>query len=249
MDKDQHSIETYLEGTMTSEERQAFEQRLSQEPELSEAYQNELAAREFIKEAGRLELKNTLEDFDVQMQAASTSKRIIPLWAKNAMRVAALLILFAGVYQVFLTFGGVNTSEVYDTYFEVYEAPSLERDASGTAIPNWELAVASYRNEAYAEAIPYLEKSQGEVPDYLVAFYLGMSEMSQKEPNLEQAVQHFEEVLATDNDYRQQAEWYKALALLQLEKEEEAAAIFKRIVAANSYQHEKAAAILKLKIK
>jgi len=247
MDKDQQTIEAYLEQTMTSEERLAFERRLSQEPTLSEAYDNEITARELIKHAGRLELKNALEAFDNQMQDAPVQRKVIPLWAKNAMRVAALLILFAGVYQVFLTFGGVNTSKVYDTYFEAYEAPSLER--GGNESPNWKLVVASYRNETYKEALPFLEKSQGEVPDYLIAFYTGISLMAVQQPNLEQAVQNFNTVLATDNDYHQQAEWYKALALLKMEKKEEALILLKRIVAAKNYQHEEAAAILELDIK
>jgi len=247
MDKDQHIIEAYLERTMTSEVRLAFEQRLSQEPALSEAYENEMAARELIKQAGRLELKSTLEDFDSQMPEESTHKSVIPLWAKNAMRVAALLILFAGVYQVFLTFSGVNTSEVYGTYFEAYEAPSVERD--GNESPNWKLVVASYRNEAYQEALPFLEQSKGEVPDYLIAFYTGISLMAVQQPDLEQAVQNFNTVLATDNDYHQQAEWYKALALLKMEKVEEAKVIFKRIVAAKNYKHKEAESILKLNLK
>jgi len=249
MDKDQHTIEDYLEGKMTSEERLAFEQRLSQETTLSEAYENEVSARELIKEAGRLELKNTLEEFDTQIQDEPVRKKIIPLWGWNGMRVAALLVLFVGVYQVFQTFGGADTSEVYDTYFEAYEAPSLERDVSGTDNPNWKLVVESYRNETYKETLPFLEQSQGEVPDYLIAFYTGVSLMAMHEPNLEQAVQNFNTVLATDNDYHQQAEWYKALALLKMEKKKEAKAIFERIVEAKNYQHVQAAFILKLSLR
>ena len=247
MDKDQHIIEAYLERTMTSEERLAFEQRLSQEPELSEAYENEVAARELIKQAGRLELKSTLEDFDSQMPMESSQKSVIPLWAKNAMRVAALLILFAGVYQVFLTFTGVNTSEVYDDYFEAYEAPSLERD--GNESPNWKSVIASYSKKAYKESLPLLQQSEGEVPDYLIAFYRGISLMALQQPDLEQAVQNFNAVLASDNDYRQQAEWYKALALLKMEKVEEAKTILKSIVAQKNYQYEKAESILNLNLK
>ncbi|MEM7085509.1 MAG: hypothetical protein AAF489_04960 [Bacteroidota bacterium] len=249
MDKDQHNIEAYLERTMTSEERLVFERRLAEEPTLSEAYDSEIAARELIKQAGRLELKNTLEALDSQMREEPIPKKVIPLWAKRAMRVAALLILFAGVYQVFLTFNGVDTSEVYDTYFEAYESPSWERDVSGTVDSNWKLVVESYQNAAYKEALPLLKKSKGEVPDYLISFYTGISIMAGQSTDLEQAIQNFDAVLATDNDYHQQSEWYKALALLKLEKKEEALTIFKRIVEAKNYQYEEAATILELDIK
>lgn len=181
------------------------------------------------------------------MPKEPTQKSVIPLWAKNAMRVAALFILFAGVYQVFLTFNGVNTSEVYDDYFEAYEAPSLERD--GSENPNWKLVIASYSKEAYKEALPLLQQSEGEVPDYLIAFYRGISLMAMQQPDLEQAVQNFNAVLASDNDYHQQAEWYKALALLKMEKAEEAKAILRRIVAEKNYQHEEAKSIMKLNLK
>lgn len=244
MDKDQHSIEEYLEGMMTSEEKLVFEQRLSQEPALSKAHEMEISARELIMQAGRLELKNTLEALDAQIQNEPIQKSLMPMWVKNSMRVAALLILFVAVYQVFLNSDAVNTSEVYDTYFETYAAPSLERD--GRTDLNWNLVVESYQNEAYKEALVFLKKSEGEVPDYLIDFYTGMSLMAVQPPEFGLAVQNFDKVLATDNDYHQQAEWYMGLALLKMEKEEEAVVLFKRIVAAKNYQYEEAKSILKL---
>ena len=73
--------------------------------------------------------------------------------------------------------------------------------------------------------------------------------MAVQQPELEQAVQNFNTVLATDNDYHQQAQWYKALALLKMEEVEQAKIIFKSIVAAKNYQHEEAESILKLNLK
>jgi tetratricopeptide (TPR) repeat protein len=73
--------------------------------------------------------------------------------------------------------------------------------------------------------------------------------MSVQQPNLEQAIQNFNAVLASDNDSHQQAEWYKALALLKMEKVEEAKAILTRIVAAKNYQYDEAESILKLNLR
>ncbi len=66
-------------------------------------------------------------------------------------------------------------------------------------------------------------------------------------PYFQRAINSFDIVLQTDNDYRQQAQWYKALALLGINNKKEAIAIFTSIVEKRSYNYTEAEEILKLK--
>ena len=253
MNKYQLDIEKYLDGHMDLNEKTAFETRLKTDITLLKAYEDELSARELIKEAGRLELKETLHNIDREMGNAASdlapeTGRVMPLWMKRALPLAAMIIIFLGVFQ-YMRSGGISSAEVYDSYFEPYAAPSVVRDSNEAPLENWETAANLYAQKKYEVALPYFEKAQTEVPEYLSEFYRGMSHLSSEAPLYSRAITAFDKVLATDNDYTQQAMWYKALALLEIQNKEEAFRILESIVANQSYNHKAAAEILKLKIK
>jgi len=246
MDDQQSNIEKYIEGKMTAEELQAFEQQLTIDTALANAYEAEIVARQLITEAGRLDLKETLEVFDAEMEHSPGQGGVIPLWMKRVLPVAAMFVIFIGVYQIILI-DSTTSSEVYDTYFETYAAPSVLRDVGIDESINWEMATNLYAAKNYRDAVLYFAKAEGEVPVYLSEFYKGMSNMNLDAPYYQRAINAFDIVLQTDNDYRQQAQWYKALALLGINNKEEAIAIFNSIVENRSYNYMKAEEILKLK--
>lgn len=253
MNKHQSHIEKYLDGLMDSQEQTAFEARLKTDTTLFRAYEDELSARALIKEAGRMELKETLQNIDREVAGGPNEPlqvpgRVMPLWMKRALPLAAMIIIFLGVFQ-YIRSGGISSAEVYNSYFEPYAAPSAVRDSNEEPLENWETAANLYAQKKYREALPYFEKAQSEVPQYLSEFYRGMSHLSSEAPLYSRAITAFDRVLATDNDYTQQALWYKALALLEIQNKVEAFQILETIVANKSYKHEAAAEILKLKIK
>jgi len=253
MDNYQNNIEKYIAGKMTADEQKDFEQQLVTNSALSKAYKSELTARQLIIEAGRLELKNTLDNFDAEMNrtysnASKTRRKVMPLWAKRLLPIAAMLIIFIGVYQTI--FNNVMTSsEAYHNYFETYAAPSVVRNANGNEFPNWEIATNLYTLKEYKEALFYFSKAEGEIPQYLLEFYKGMSTMNMETPYYQNAINSFETVLETDNDFREQANWYKGLALLQLNKKVAALIVFESIAEIKSFNYKKAEEILKLKLK
>lgn len=253
MNNYQQDIERYLNGEMTSAEQRAFEQQRTTDTALAEAYEAELSARNWAKDAGRLELKKKLQQVDAQMLQETPAQmeaggKVLPLWIKRVLPIAAMVIIFLGVYQ-FMVSGSLTTSEVYDTYYTVYESPSVLRDSGDESKINWETAARLYSERKYREAIPYFSKAEAEVPQYLAAFYKGMSNLNLDGPYYTRAIAAFDTVLQTDNDYREQAQWYKALALLQIQQKEEATALLKTIVENKSYNYQNAEDILKLKLK
>ncbi|MBT8255454.1 MAG: hypothetical protein KJO23_02850 [Bacteroidia bacterium] len=243
MDKLQQDIERYLHGKMGGEELLAFDLRLQKDKELANLLQEEQLARKVIREAGRLELKETLQEFENEMPARNMRPRVIPLWIKRAFPVAAMVIIFFGLYQVFKQ--NTMTPEVaFDTYFESYAAPSVLRDNEGSAMMNWKQATQLFSDGDYQEAAIYFDRSVGEVPSYQAEFYKGLSQLSMEAPYFQRAVNSFDRVLETDNDFVQQARWYKALALIGMNKQSEAQPLLKEIVANEAYNHQQAAELL-----
>lgn len=239
-------IERYLDGEMTESEMRDFEHRLATDRNLSESYGAMVTARKLITQAGRLELKEKLESFEEEPARKSSIK---PLWVKRAFPIAAMLIIFFGVYQWLIFNNGISGDEVYTNYYETYKAPSVIRDTGTNELTNWKRATEYYRKQEHEEAIVYFSKAEKEIPQYLVAFYTGMSMLEVEAPDYQAALNNFETVLQSDNDYTQQATWYKGLLLLKLGKNEEAISVFENIVEAQTYHYQKAEEILKKKIK
>jgi tetratricopeptide (TPR) repeat protein len=253
MDTNHKDIENYIDGALTPPEMETFRERLQTDPILAEAYESELNARRLITEAGRLDLKDTLEQFDAEMKQHSnatvkTTGKVIPLYMKRVLPIAAMLIIFLGIFTVMQN-DSMTTSEAYTTYFSTYEAPSVIRDATRNELVNWETAAQLYSEKKYREAIPYFTKAQGEVPQYLSEYYKGMCNLNLDGAYYQRAVTALDIVLETDNDYREQAQWYKALTLLKMNQIKEATTLFETIAAQKTYNYKEAEEILKLELK
>jgi len=242
-------IEKFIAGQLSIDEARDFEYRLATDKEFNTNYRATIAANELITEAGRLDLKKKLESFDAETLKNSEEKKIMPLWVKRSLPIAALLVIFFGIYQFGLFNKSMTSSEVYSNNFEVYEAPSALRDVEESSQINWEVGIELYSNMEYDEALERFSNAEENIPEYIVFFYKGVSAMAQGQPNYEIALQNFESVMQSDNDYRQQSKWYKALIMLKTDRREVAFAIFNEIVSAKSFNYKKANRILKTKFK
>jgi tetratricopeptide (TPR) repeat protein len=241
-------IERYLSNKMTEPEVKEFQNRLQSKAKFASEYEKTIAAHQLITEAGRLNLKQKLEDFDADTKPEIAASKVLPLWIKPVLRIAAVFLVSFGIYQ-FVFNQSVTTNDIYNDYFVVYNSPSAIRDSETKTKINWQNASQLYQDKKYSEAIAFFIKAESETPNYQVSFYKAMSYVSQYKPNFDKALQNFETVLKTDNDYQQQALWYKALILLKLNDKENAFKIFKSIVKSKSYNFKKAEEILDLKIK
>lgn len=72
-----------------------------------------------------------------------------------------------------------------------------------------------------------------------------MSYLSQPNPQTKAAISAFNEVLTSDNDYRQQALWYKALAFLHQGEQSQAALVLSKLLEEGDYKNREAASILR----
>ncbi len=240
-------IDRYINKQMNADELQEFETRLANDKELLDEYKSTIAANEVVNEAGRLELKSTLEAFETQKKSLKDERKIIPLWIKRGLSLAALLIATIAIYQFGFLSKSLSTSEVFESNFEVYSAPSNLRDFSDTRQLSWEDAMTAYEAKNFDESLAKLDTLVSDIPRYLASFYAGISAMAKSDPDYKMAIKHFDRVLTIDNDYAQQALWYKGLSLLILNRKDEANEIFESIVTSKSYNYKKAEKILKVK--
>ena len=245
MDNIEELIDRYLSKSMTEVEVEDFENLLKVDKTLHAEYLKSIAARKFIEEAGRLELREQFDAFESDEQIGE--KAIIPLWFKRAMAVAAVFIVVFGLYQVVFN-NTISADAVFESYFETYKAPSVERNSETTLNTNLQSAMKAYEAKDYEKALVFFTKVESET-NYVTSFYRGVSYLSSKNPNYKQALQNFEIVLQTDNDYNQQALWYKGLTLLKLKETDKALKVFQKIKEATSYNHAKAAEIVNENIK
>ncbi|WP_353779281.1 tetratricopeptide repeat protein [Winogradskyella sp. 3972H.M.0a.05] len=205
---------------------------------MTEEEQEKIAHR-IIEEAGRLDLKQTLDEFDEDTPYRN-NKGVVSLWVKQSLKVAAIFLVAFGIYH--FGFNSTTPSELYESYYTIYDAPSAIRGEEDNQQPNWNKALEYYKAKNFNDANVYFERAKGEIPEYQLNFFSASTFLAMD--NVEKALKGFNEVLETDNDYNQQAKWYKALCLIKLEDIETAKKILNTIIAEEGYKSDEAKQIL-----
>ncbi|HFA48853.1 MAG TPA: hypothetical protein ENJ95_07540 [Bacteroidetes bacterium] len=239
----QEKIEKYIDGKMTAAERTAFKQALSADPELQHELTLERSAREVVKVAGRTALKKKLEQFESEIETPVRRIRPFRYWAV----AATVLALFTAGFWFFQNNKTPVPADIFADHFEKYRNPILVRSGENITGNNWEAAIEKYAAGEYAAAAILFQKSLNEknTIKYLAHFYTGASLLAKPDADVEGAISAFDEVLKSDNDYRQQAMWYKALALLKLDRVGEAKIVLQELEKINDYKKEEVREILK----
>ena len=152
-------------------------------------------------------------------QQTPTTPSSQPWYAASWVKMAASLVLIAGLGVVFLG-ERLFTSEAV----KLAEQSLVHYDPNVTMSGTNEEAIGMYNAQKYQEAIPLLQKALQEGPNQnlgaKLSMYLGVS-YSQLD-QLERAIPHFKEVLNTPNPYALDARWYLALIYTRLEDNEQA---------------------------
>ena len=241
-------IERYLDGELDKAELQAFEAQVSSDQELASELQLARQARHLVSMAGRSHLSDRLDAFEKEVKEEEETPEFkaftLPTWMKVA--AAAITILMAGWWFYEQPFSS-SQQDLFASHFEPYRNPINLRDTESLFGTDWQQAVELYSKGDFENAIPAFKKEldKQNTVSYLSHFYLGISALAKATPDPQQAINAFDQVLASDNDYHQQANWYKGLALLKKGAKKEAREIFEGIIENGHYQKEKAAMLLR----
>jgi len=203
---------------------------------------------ELIREAAVMEQVMAVRtQQQAQARVISIQKKesgaVIHSFSRTFLRVAAVLLLFAGAGTVY-KYSTTNASSVYDQGFSSFEL-STSRGNSNVG----ELEKA-YRNKNWSEVenIASLEKEK----DNKTMFLAGMAAMELK--NYDKAVHFFNELMANQNSanpsFQDEAEYYLAMADLGANKPAAGVAILRKIRADKEHLfYKKASAISALDLK
>lgn len=226
------NINDFLSCKFSDDEHEKFRSELENNEELL----NEVGD-EVIKEYGRIKLKNKLKAIDTEI---NRSKQM----AKTYL-IAAIMILALGVPLLINMISGPNgisTERLFAEYFIPYQTVSAVR-GNETGDELLSKGVMAYSNGNYEVAIKNLEAVEKKT--YIINFYLGISYLGVKPAKGEESIVHLDKVLAVDNDYHQQATWYKAMALIVVDKKRKAKSLLKKIKLNKWFNHDKAIELLK----
>ena len=233
-----NEIIRYLNGEMDGDELIDFENRLDTDETLAEEFSGFVTKVSF-----KQELKHKW-----MAETGNTGRgRIIPF---HRISIIAAVIVVLLVPSAFIAYYLSSSSSLINDYYMDYPVTGSHRgvDATGGKQNILSGAYEAFKKSNFEEAT-VLFKKQCNNPGLAVEsnLYAGISLLrAKKEKDTHEALQHFNIVMATDNNRNDAAEWYKALALYELDEKETARDVFKKI--ANSPHHfrkQKAIEVLK----
>ena len=238
-------IENYIDGNLQGLELIDFEQELSVNSGLKEEilFRNEL--NKALKETDIMKLRQKLGDINEE----SKERELKSLISDNKLKFirfllnsVAIFILAAGIFVTANYLG--NTPEVL--YKNYYQSPVVGPVRSTSV--EYDLmqeANSFYSRGDYQNAIPKYQEVLGmNSNDFVARFYLGSS--FQITNKYHKAITQFSRVIEHgDNEFIEEAEWYRALCYLKLEDKKNARKELLAIKNKQGYYEKNAGKILK----
>lgn len=234
-------IEKYLEGSISPHEMELFNTKIQ-----NKDFKDELELHQNIaKSLTRVHEKKLKAELKVDLgriyKANTTSKpfKIRPIFYYWAATLSAILI------SAFIYFNVKNSArDLFRTYYKPYPVAPMARGELGPMQPS---AFERYNNGDFENAVPLfrqLIKEQKNPEDKtLFQLLLGNCLLNINQPN--EAIENFDMIIRLgDTVFVQHAQWYKSLALLQMEKKDELQKILEQMKNDDSIYAQRAAGLL-----
>ena len=240
-------LEKYLSEELNPQEQISFDQLMKDDAEFREEAQLAVVLNANRRIEQKLHFKKLLAERQTETTPVKEAPvRQLPL--RRLRSIAAVLLLGLTMAAGWLMFGQSNVNDlVAEGLSQKYTAPVTVRSGEVTD-PNWKNAIQAYKDGNYTTAIAALERSiEKDITNAEEKhFYLGLCYLYQREANHEKAIDHLTKSKQINpNRYAQQANWFISLALLNLQKEEEAKVLLEEMVADEGYKSAEAAELLK----
>lgn len=239
---DIHQIESFLDGTMSPDERQAFHQRLTADDQLKAEIHFHAKMIKALKDGNPTMDKEELKTLWQEIRLESQSSRSLwTSWPVYLGVAAAIALFFVLVFPL-----AWQTSPEVDTYFSVYPMPVergiIQAEAEGEKA--FVEVLRAYQAEDFTTVIAHLPA----VPDTLLdanqkRFYLGIAYYATQAYALAQV--QFQSLLQAENQWDEHGRWYLALTYLQLGEPEKSVDLLTKIVRTDvHFQQAEAARLL-----
>ena len=240
--EDQNSIELYLAGELSAQERELLEQRLLTDVALQEELNLQKEMIAFLKAKEKARLKEELN----KLWAEQPQQQPISLWRKLPAwtRIAAVLLPIALLAALFFLFPQVNKEELLAEHLAkpypitVVKGAPLEEDSL------YRLATIAYQQDDFTSSALHFQALFNFSGKEEHAFYWGLSLLYQKPSDPAAALQALDNVFKNTSLYTEQARWYAALAALKMEDEEKASYYLKQMSGARHWKAKEARELL-----
>ena len=218
-------VRRYLNGQMDDDERQQFEDRINNEPELARQVNLDQVLLEGIQLHYRGKLKEKLQSLD--QGDFYPVKPVFPIFKALAIAAGVILIMVVG----FLVFENKPDSQaLYATYFKPYYNVVNDIERGENIVSGGEDPYQLYELGKSQEAIELFEKLLLKNPDNnQLIFYNGLSYLNSGSTS--GAIDNLSKV-AGKEDFLLSAPalWYLGLAYLKENRNKEAIEIFSSLV-------------------
>ena len=222
-------IEAYLAGELQGEKLQSFEDQLSNDSELAKEVTLHRELQAALADQETIELENSLLEIRRELDKESEKATVIPLRTSSRWLIAAsILVLIAAA--AYLLWPG-QEQNLYADFFEPYPNYLTTRtDNQNTTLG---AAINAYQNRDYTTALGHFQELLAEDTKRTdIRFYIGIcqAELDQAEA----ALSSFQEVITkADNTYTGPAKWYKALAHLKVNQNDQAKSLLNELINSN----------------
>lgn len=195
-----------------------------------------------LKDEKSMMLRNKLNAIYTEMYSNKNEKKMARLIKRNWYSVAAAMAVLVMIGAFW--FGGLDqkgwNEEVYQNYYEEDEVFINTRSKANFDIDVLHFGMELLEKKDFSAALVEFNK----LPNSITAnYYAGVSNMALN--NHEVAVSKFNYVIDDYlNLFYDQAQWYKGLCLVKLEKKNEAINLFDQISQTESYFKDKAKEIV-----
>lgn len=205
MDKD-ILLNNYFEGNLSEEEKQQFDELLSNDSEFKTEFEFQKKAKVAVALSERQKLKNQLKEIENSRKLKNKNKT----W----LSIAASIVVVLSLGFIFFWNSSVKNDNLYADFYETFpniEAPTTRGENTLNIKSE---AFYAYDSKDYKKAIElFSEIYKVEKTDYAI-FYIGLSEMELNEHK--KAINTFSLFDGdTNNNFYYYVKWYKALCYLK----------------------------------
>ncbi|OEK07056.1 tetratricopeptide repeat protein [Roseivirga misakiensis] len=227
-------IDRYFSNELDKNELKDFNDRLANDPEFNQEFQEVKAVKLAVKIEARKELKSLFTDIEDSLTKELPTNNQTAM--KRVLTVAASLIILISASYLLIGSGQPSPKDVFTEYYVPYT--NLNGQTRGEAVDRESLnfqAYSAYDQGNYALAIERFEsllEVEKTAENYLFA---GIANI--EVGNYESALENLNSTLNNFATYKEQAKWFIGMTLLGADKEHEAvSALASLALNKNSYQ-------------
>ena len=230
-------LELFFLGEISEAEYQQLRDLIDNNSDLKEDFDFQIALKESLVKKDQSAFRQKLQN--IEKRDYSPVKQNWFIWLS-----AASVLLVAG-YFIYSSFNQALTSsdELYLAYFEPQRNITYPITRSEPEIELDYRAFLAYENADWAQAVVLFDSLRQVSPDPVIDFYTANAYMAQG--SFDDAIQLLIDFKASDSPLAERADWYLALAYLQMDDLSEAKMYLQNIIDNETYPKEKALELLR----